>query len=153
MLCMHRLLLVALKCQEMAENCKFCSVFCLFVNCKCSNYCDLVIILLNFLVNLCLQHAVQVGARPVQHGLKAQLWRHKQCLQDYLHLLYKILMAVNSTCKPFCLLVWLFLLWLTRIAFSFHWESWDVILWVGQKHSKLLLWQCSCMYVNVYHDY
>lgn len=59
---------MALKCQEMAENCKFCSVFCLLVNCKCSNDCDSVIILLNFLLNLYLQRAVQVGVRPVQHG-------------------------------------------------------------------------------------
>lgn len=48
---MHRLLLVALKCQAMAENCKFCSVFCLYVVGKCSSDCDLVIILLNLLLN------------------------------------------------------------------------------------------------------
>lgn len=34
---MHRLLLVALKCQAMAENCKFCSVFCLYMDGDCNN--------------------------------------------------------------------------------------------------------------------
>lgn len=37
---MHRLLLVALKCQAMAENCKFCSIFCFCVGGECSNICD-----------------------------------------------------------------------------------------------------------------
>lgn len=48
---MHRLLLVALKCQAMAENCKFCSVFCLYMVGKCGSDCDLVMILLNLLLN------------------------------------------------------------------------------------------------------
>lgn len=37
---MLRLLLVALKCQAMAENCKFCSVFCFCVGGECNNICD-----------------------------------------------------------------------------------------------------------------
>jgi len=48
---MHRLLLVALKCQAMAENCKLCSMFCLRVDDECNNNCDSDEILLNLLLN------------------------------------------------------------------------------------------------------
>lgn len=45
---MHRLLLVALKCQAMAENCEFCSIFCLYVDGECNNCENVVEFALNY---------------------------------------------------------------------------------------------------------
>lgn len=70
---MHRLLLVALKCQAMAENCKFCSIFCLCVDGECNNNrdCENIVELAFKLSDL--QYAAQGSAKPVQRGCKAQM--------------------------------------------------------------------------------
>lgn len=64
---------MALKCQAMAENCKFCSVFCLYVDGECNKNSDSVKILLNLLLNYQACSMLHREVLRVQRGCKAQM--------------------------------------------------------------------------------